>query len=146
MHTRIIYKKCISFFKNGLAICVSLLIWLAVYVLIYAAFTAISIIQETNDWLEIIFREVFCSAVGGYLALCAVKTWIPSAKPNFVFWGFSLFVFTFMTAAHVIGISYCLLLRECTFSWSEQTGTSLAGIAAIFGARLAYNSKRNSYS
>lgn len=146
MYSRAIFSGCSSLLKNAFATCVSLLVWVATYVFIYVIFTFFSVTQGTNGWFEIMCREVFCSGIGGYLALYVVKRWIPTASPNFAFWGFSLIVFTFMTAVRLVGLPYCLISGECTFVWSEQIGTLLAGIAAIFGATLAYHADMSFYN
>lgn len=120
----------------------SLSVWLATYCLIYFCTTLISSTQGTNGLIEILFRELFSSAVGGYLALEAVKKWTPHGNFKFIFRGFCIPVLLFMVVARIVGVFYCTLFSDCIFSWHEQTSTFLAGIAAIIGANLSYQKKR----
>lgn len=124
--------------QTALGIILSILVWLAAYCFIYIVFTLASIAQGTNDFLEMLCRELFTSALGGYLALEAVKRLTPQGNWKFIFWSFCIAVFLFMIFVRIIGVIYCLSSGNCTFSWAEQLTTCLAGITAILGAGYSY--------
>jgi len=115
----------------------SILIWLIIYIIGYAIFAFFSIVQETNSWLEALFREILFSGIGGYYAFFVTRKWMPRANFNFVFWGFCSLIFIFMIGTQITGIIYCPLSHECTFIWSEKITTCLSGVAALLGARIA---------
>lgn len=130
-------SKTHSVFQTVSGTIISILVWIAIYVIGCAIFTFASKIQGTNSWLEALCRDLFLSGVGGYFALVAAKKWTPHANSKFVFWGFCSLVFILMIGSILVTVVYCPPSHGCPISWSEHFTTCLAGGAAIFGARLS---------
>ncbi len=140
MITRDILKLLLKTRNNlqtALGTIVSILVWLTIYFIGNAIFTIASETKGTNDWLEALCREALFSGIGGYYAFVALKKWMPKANLKFVFWAFCSVIFIFLIGIQIAGSLYCILSDECMFSWGEKIITCLAGVTAIFGAKIS---------
>ena len=123
--------------QSGLAVPLTILVWMVVYVLAYIALGLLDSVRGLgSDLVQSIFRELFTPGVGGFAAIYAAFYCLSRANPKFVFWAFIVPVFLFMIGFPVLVLFF--LPEGWTFSWWEQVLRWLGGATTILGAWLAH--------
>lgn len=126
-----------SLLQSVVAVPFAIAVWVIVYCIAYIGLGFFDMARGLGkDWLQSIFRELFTPAVGGFVAIYAVKAWLSKAHLKHVFWAFSIPIFLFMIGLPLFIIVF--MSHEVTFSWGEQIIRWLGGCATIVGAWLAW--------